>query len=75
MGQKYGEEADAGAEMLRVAGNREQCFRRCFKQDVIDRLLVVEGDLGYLFGNCENDVEIFHRQQFGLPVFQPLRAV
>jgi hypothetical protein len=69
---KHGEESDAGAQMRRVAGNGEQRFGGGVEQDVVDRLLVVEGYLGDLLGDGKNDVEIFHRQQFGLPAFEPL---
>ena len=34
-----------------------------------------KGDLGDLLGDRKNDVEIFHRQQFGLPAFQPLGSL
>jgi hypothetical protein len=57
-GMKNGEEADAGAQMRRVAGNGEQRFGGRMEQDVVNRLLVVEGDLGDLLGDRENDVEI-----------------
>jgi hypothetical protein len=55
---KNGEEADAGAQMRRVAGNSEQRFGGGVEQDVVDRLFVVESDLGDLLGNRKNDVEI-----------------
>jgi hypothetical protein len=58
---KNGEEADAGAQMFRVAGNGEQRFGGGMEQDVVDRLLVVEGYLGDLLGDRKNDVEIFNR--------------
>jgi hypothetical protein len=69
---KNGEEADAGAQMRRVAGNSEQRFGGGVEQDVVDRLFVVESDLGDLLGNRKNDVEVFHGQQLGLPAFEPL---
>ena len=34
-GMQYGEEADAGAEMLRVACNGEECFRRFFEPSAV----------------------------------------
>jgi hypothetical protein len=69
---KHGEESDAGAQMFRVAGNGEQGFGGGVEQDVVNRLLVVEGYWGDLLGDSKNDVEVFHRQQFGLPAFEPL---
>src|SRR5277367_4193269 len=74
-GQENGEEADTGSQMFRITGNGEQSFGGGAKQDVIDRLFVVEGDPGDLFGNGENDVEIGDRQQFGLPAFQPFGSL
>jgi len=57
-GMKNGEEADAGAQMGRVAGNGEQCFGGRMEQDVVNRLFVAEGDLGDLLGDRKDDVEI-----------------
>jgi hypothetical protein len=44
------------------------------KQDVVDHGLVLVRDGRDLLGHGEDDVEIRDRQQFGLPVLQPLRA-
>jgi len=45
-----GQEADVSAQVFRVPGNGEQSFRGGLKQEVVDQLLVVEGDVGNLFG-------------------------
>ncbi len=79
-GMQNGEEAKAGSEMFRVAGNGEQGFGGGVEKDVVDRLFVVKGDLGDRLGNRENDVEVGHRQQFGLSAsrsvaFGPLRPL
>ena len=60
-GMKHGEESNAGAQMRRVAGNGEQRFGGGVEQDVVNGLLVVEGDLGDLLGNRKNHVEVFDR--------------
>jgi hypothetical protein len=59
---KNGEKANACAQMLRVAGDRQQSFSGGAEQDDVNRLLVVEGASGDLFRNRENDIEIFDRQ-------------
>ena len=74
-GMQDGKEAEAGAQVFWVAGNGEQCFRRRFEQDVVDRFFVMESDPGDLFGHGENDVEVFDRQQLFLPVFEPFGPI
>ena len=68
---QHGDEADLGAEMLRVGGDRTKRLRRRPEKDGVDRLLVLEGDLGHRRRQCEHDVEVRHRQQFGLARGQP----
>ena len=41
------------------------------EQQVIDRGLVVESDVGEFGGNAANDVEVSDRQQVGLTLGQP----
>ena len=55
----------------RIGGDRAQCFGRGPEQDGVDRGLVLEGDFGGRRRQGEDDVEIRHRQQFGLPFGQP----
>ena len=45
-GVEHGDEADLGAEMLGIGGDRAQRLGRRPEQDGVDRLLVLEGDLG-----------------------------
>jgi hypothetical protein len=59
-GVQDSEETDARAQMFGVAGNGEQGFGSGPEQDVVNRLFVVESDLGDLFGNRENHVEVSH---------------
>ena len=65
-------DADAGAEMTPVGGDREHGLRRCPEQQVVDHRLVVEGDVGDLSRNGEDDMEIADRQQVVLTCGQPL---
>ena len=58
----------------RIGGDRAQRFGRRLEQDGIDRRLVLEGDFGGRRRQGEDDMEIRHRQQFGLPLGQPCRA-
>jgi hypothetical protein len=61
--------------MFRVGGNGEQRFGGGAKEDGINRLFVLEGDLGDLFGDGEDDVKVLDRQQVGLPVSEPLHPL
>ena len=60
---EHGEEADLGAEMLGIGGDDAQRLGCGPQQDGIDRLLVLEGDLGDRRGQREHDMEVRHRQQ------------
>jgi hypothetical protein len=50
-GVKHGDQADLGAEMLRVGGDGAQRLGRRAQQDGIDGLLVLEGDLCHQRGS------------------------
>ena len=67
-------DADAGAEMARIGGDRDQRLGGGAEQDGVDGGLVVEGDLGDRRRQGEDDVEIGNRQQFRGPIGQPLCA-
>ena len=71
---QHRDRTDLGAEVTWVGGDVAQCLGRGSEQDAVDDLLVVEGDLGDLCGHGEDDVEVGHRQQFGLARFQPFGA-
>src|SRR3546814_3734208 len=64
-------EADPGAEVLRVGGNRQHRIGRRLEQQVIDERLVVEGDRGDLGRQREHDVEIADREEVGLAGLEP----
>jgi hypothetical protein len=73
-GVEHRDEADLGAEMLRVGGDRAQCLGRRAEQNGVDPRLVVEGDLGHCRREREHDVEIGRRQQLGLSRGHPFGA-
>ena len=70
-GVKHGGDADARAEMLRVGGDGRHRLRRRLEQQAVDRRLVLEGDVGDLGRQREDDVEVADRQQVGLALGEP----
>ena len=73
-GVEHGHEADLGSRMLGVRGDRAQSLGRRLEENAVDDRLVLEGDLGDRRGHGEDDVAILRRQQFGLPLGEPLGA-
>src|SRR5215471_10257350 len=57
---------------LGSAANRDQGVGSDFQQQVIDDRLILIGDVGDWSRQGEHDMEIGHRQEFGLAVGQPL---
>ena len=70
-GVEHGGDADAGAEVLRIGRDRQHRLRRRPEQQVVDERLVLEGDVGDLGRQREDDVEVADRQQVGLALGQP----
>jgi hypothetical protein len=66
------EEADLGAEMFAVPGDREHRFGSGPEENTVDGVLVVKGDGSQLFRDRENDMEVLHRKHLRLSVFEPL---
>jgi hypothetical protein len=64
--------AELGAEMPGVGCDDGERLRGRAEQDRIDRGLVLEGDLADGRRQREDDVEVRHWQQFGLPLREPL---
>jgi hypothetical protein len=69
---QHGGEPDAGAEVLGVGRDGDEGLGGGFKQQVIDDRLVLIGDVGDRSRQGKDDMEIGHRQQFGVAVGQPL---
>ena len=65
--------ADLGAEMLGIGGDGGERLGRGAEQDRIDGGLVLEGDRADRRRQGEDDVEVRHRQQLGLPGREPLQ--
>ena len=73
-GMQHGDEADLSAQVLGIHGDGAQGLGSGAEQDVVDDGLVLIGDGGDLLRQGEDDVEVFDRQQLGLPILQPLSA-
>ena len=71
-GVQDGSDRDAGAKMPGIGGDGDQRLSRCLEEDVIDRRLVLIGDVGDWRGQREHHMIIRHRQQLGLAFGQPL---
>jgi hypothetical protein len=68
---EHGGHADASAQMFSVGRDRQHGLGRSLEQQVVDRRLVVEGDVGDLGRQREDDVEVADRQEIGLLGFEP----
>ncbi|MGY4286903.1 hypothetical protein ACVWXO_006123 [Bradyrhizobium sp. LM2.7] len=71
-GVQHGGDADAGAEVLRIGGDRQQGLGRDLEQEIVDHRLVLVGDVGDGRRQREHDVIVRHRQQLGLAVGEPV---
>ena len=70
-GVEHGGDADPCTQMARIGSDRQHRLGRRLEQQVIDRGLVVERDVGEFGGNAEHDVEVSDRQQVSLALGQP----
>src|ERR1700687_5697165 len=68
------EEAQVYAQSFGVAGDGQQGLGGGAEEDAVDNFFVVESNVGDRLGDSEDHVEVFHRQQLGLPLFEPLGA-
>jgi hypothetical protein len=73
-GVQHRDHADLGAQMLGIGGDGAHRLGCRLEQDVVDDRLVLQRDRRDRRGHREHHVEVGDRQQFGLPVGQPLRA-
>src|SRR5215510_16130209 len=64
-------DADAGAQMLGIGGDRKRCLGRCLHEEVVDHGLILKGDATELGRQCVNHMKILNRQQFGLALGEP----
>ncbi len=58
-------------QMLRIRRDPQHRLRRGAEQQIVKHCLVVKGDAGDLVRQREDDVEITHGEQIGLPFRQP----
>ena len=70
-GMENGYRADAGAQVFGISGVRDQRFGRRLEPDVVDRRLVVIGDVGDGRRQREHEVIIGNGQQFGFALGEP----
>ena len=63
---------ELGAEMPGLGRDGGECLGRGAEQDRVDNGLVLERDLAGRRRQCEDDMKVRHRQQFGLPIREPL---
>ena len=73
-GMEHCSDADLCAQMPGVGGDGGECLGGRAEQDRVDGGLVLEGDLACQRRQGEDDVEIRHRQQFGLSMREPFGA-
>jgi len=72
-GVQHCEESDLRAEMLRVSRDGAQRLSASPEQNVVDDLLVLQGDGGDGLRHGEDHVKILGVEKLGSTVFQPLR--
>ncbi len=73
-GMEHAEEADFGAQMAGITGDFEQRFGTGAEQEIVDDLLVLQGQRGELPRKREDDMDVGDRQEFATPRLQPTVA-
>jgi Bacterial regulatory helix-turn-helix protein, lysR family len=63
---QHGGDANAGAEVLRVSGDRGQGLGRGLEQEIVNDSFVLIGDVADRRRQCEHHVIVRHLQQVGL---------
>ena len=66
-----GDKADVCPQVLGISGQFFECLRRRFEEDVVDDLLVVQGQGSELLWEGEDDVEVMDGQQVLFPSVDP----
>ena len=64
-------DTNPGTQMLRISSDLDNRVRTCPHQQVIDLAFVLMRDVGNLFGQREDQMEIPHGQQLGLTCDKP----
>ena len=73
-GVKNGKEADVGAEMLGIGSNRLERLGGRPKENAVEGALVLQADVGNLFGHSKDNMKIFGLEKLRLSVLDPLGA-
>ncbi len=74
-GMQDRDEADLGAQVFRIGGDRAQGFGAGAKQHVVERFLVLVGDHRDGLGDSKDHMEILDLgKQLSLAVFEPMCA-
>jgi hypothetical protein len=66
-----GGEADLGAQMFGISGDREECLGRGSKEEVVEYRLVLQGDGCQTVGERKDDVIVLDGQQLGTACLEP----
>ena len=70
-GVENGGEADLGSQVFRIGGDGPKGGRDGLEEEVVNDLLVVEGEGAEGVGKREDEVEVRDRQEFAPPSFEP----
>src|SRR6202043_2551019 len=73
-GVKHREKPDLRAEMSRIGSDGAQRLGGRLEQDLVDRAGILEGNLGDLVGNGEDDMEIVGSEAPPPPSLDPFRS-
>ena len=73
-GMEHAEEADFGAEMAGITGDFEQRFGTGAEQEIVDDLLVLQGQRGEPPRKGEDDMDVGGGQEFAAARLQPTVA-
>src|SRR5260370_42661405 len=71
---QHAEEADLRAEMLRIVSDFEKGFRTAAKQEIVNDLLVLQGQRSQMTREREDHVHVRSRKKFPATLFQPAVA-
>jgi hypothetical protein len=73
-GMEHAEEADFGAEMTGITGDFEQRLSTGPEQEIVNDLLVLQGQRGEPTRKGEDDMDVGGGQEFSAPRLQPTVA-
>ena len=73
-GVQNAEEADGGSQVFGISRDLQQGVGAGLEQQTVDLLLVLQGERVQLMRQREDDVEVAHRQHFGLSLGDPAVA-